>query len=330
MDFRTKIEIPQSEFEIDHQTKLLMIGSCFIENIGELLIQSKFNVNLNPFGILYNPQSIAEALNVLLSKKQFDENDLFEHKELYHSFLHHSRFSDRDKEQCLSQINKSLKQGHEDLIDSDILFITFGTSYVYRLRETGKVVGNCHKLPANQFCRYRLNVESIVSEWAVLIKIIHAVNPKLKILFTVSPIRHLKDGAHENQLSKSTLLLAIDEICKMNKKTAYFPSYEIVLDELRDYRFYNADMIHPSTVAVKYIWERFSDIYFSARTVQIMNEWNKIRTAIHHRPFNVDTEEYKHFLKQTMLRLKDFTNKYPYICCNDEISLLTSITDIKD
>ncbi|MDR0824777.1 MAG: GSCFA domain-containing protein [Prevotella sp.] len=324
MDFRTKIEIPESDIHISHQSHILMMGSCFIENIGKLLIENKFKTNLNPFGILYNPQSISRALRMLIERKEFTEKDIFEYKGLYHSFWHHGSFSDTDMNKCLAKINTELIRSADDLRKADILFITFGTAYVFFSKEQNMVVGNCHKLPASAFDRFRMSVDDIVNEWTLLIGALREMNPLLRIIFTVSPIRHLKDGAHENQLSKSTLLLAIDEIIQSGEGTRYFPSYEIVMDELRDYRFYNEDMVHPDSVAIKYIWERFSEAYFDTETHPIIDEWRKLRQALNHRPINSDSEDYKHFLRQTLLKLKTFNKKYPYICCTDEILDLES------
>jgi hypothetical protein len=320
MDFRTKTDIPKPGLDISHKSRILMFGSCFIENIGRLLIDNKFNVNLNPFGVLYNPQSISQALQLLTDEQKFDVDDVFEYKGLYHSFYHHSSFSHYDKEICLEQINDRLEQASCDLRKADTLFITFGTAYVFRNKDSGKVVGNCHKLPADRFDRYRLSIEDIVEDWSSLLKRLKEINPLSQVIFTVSPIRHLKDGAHDNQLSKSVLLLAVDELCKSDKSLHYFPSYEIVLDELRDYRFYNEDMVHPNSVAVRYIWERFAETYMFEETHAIIEEWRKIFSALNHRPLNIDSEEYKLFLRQTLLKLKAFDEKYPYICCEDEIS----------
>lgn len=322
MQFNTKIEIPRSVFPISHQDKIILMGSCFIENIGKKLISSKFDVQLNPFGILYNPLSISQALNRLIGGNPFSEKELFQDKGVYHSFWHHSRFSALDKATCLNNINTSFDQAQEYLKESELLIITFGTANIYRLSENGMVVGNCHKLPASTFCRERLNVADIVTEWELLLDKLYTLNHQIKILFTVSPIRHLKDGAHENQLSKSTLLLAIDELCAKYNNLYYFPSYEIVLDELRDYRFYAEDMLHPSETAVDYIWQRFTETYFSKETTGIMEEWRKIALNINHKPFNPHTEEYKHFLKLTLDKINLFKKKYPYICCYEEVELL--------
>lgn len=322
MDFRTKIEILRPDLQISHKDRILMMGSCFIENIGKLLFENKFNVNLNPFGILYNPQSISQALRILIDRKEFTEEDIFEYNGLYHSFWHHGSFSDKEMDKCLMKINAGINKSAEDIRRADVLFITYGTAYVFYSEEHNMVVGNCHKLPASKFKRYRLTVEDIVTEWRQLIEELKSINPTLQILFTVSPIRHMKDGAHDNQLSKSTLLLAIDQVVQSYEGLYYFPSYEIVLDELRDYRFYNEDMIHPNPVSIKYIWRRFLETYIDDEAHPIIGEWQKLYKALHHRSINVESEEYKLFLRQTLLKLKAFNDKYPYICCADEISEL--------
>ncbi len=324
MEFRTKVEILNSYIRISHRSRLLMLGSCFIENIGKQLIDNKFDVDLNPFGILYNPASIARSLQILLDNYQFTEKDVFQYKGLYNSFLHHGLFSHADKEEALSHINKRIDKASEYLENADFLIITFGTSYIFRHKKSNTVVSNCHKLPAASFERYMLSVTEIADEWISLIGKMQGLNPALKIIFTVSPIRHMKDGAHDNQLSKSTLLLAVDKICKSAENCYYFPSYEIVMDELRDYRFYNEDMVHPSPIAVKYIWERFCEAYTDESTQEIMREWRKIQQSLDHRPLNTQSDDYKHFLRQTLLKLKAFADKYPYICCNEEISVLES------
>ena len=297
-----------------------MLGSCFIENIGKLLIDNKFNVDLNPFGVLYNPVSIRRAIDILLQQKEFTKNDIFFHNGLYHSFFHHGSFSDIDKDKCLEKINTQLRHSVQSLRNTDVLFITFGTAYVYRSKEKNMVVGNCHKLPSSHFDRYRLSVDDIVKEWDDLIQRLREINPSLQILFTISPIRHLRNGAHDNQLSKSTLLLAIDELAQSNQGIHYFPSYEIVLDELRDYRFYNEDMVHPNNVAINYIWQRFAETYFREDTLSIIEEWAKIHLALNHKAFNPESDGHKYFLRQTLLKLKAFNEKYTYICCKEEIS----------
>lgn len=258
MEFRTIVPCEKLQHQISHRDKILLLGSCFAENIGHLLVAHKFNVKINPTGILYNPVSIADALQTMSDRYQYTVNDIFRDGNLWHSFRHHSRFSHTDPELCIDGINRELKAGAEQLHRASWLLVTFGTAYVYSLRETGKVVANCHKLPASLFDRRRVGVDEMIRGWIPLIERLSDSNPELRIMFTVSPIRHLRDGAHENQLSKSVLLLFVDELCRMYPdRCIYFPSYEIVMDELRDYRFYDAGMTHPNEQAIRYIWERF-------------------------------------------------------------------------
>lgn len=323
MEFRTKINIQASKDKIDHRTSVLMLGSCFAENIGVELKNAKFNIIINPFGILYNPQSVSQALDIIGRNRVFTENDIFQYNGLYHSYYHHGDFSDQDSARCLEKINSSILTSSSQLPKTDVLIVTFGTAYVYKLEENGLVVGNCHKLPASRFNRYRMDVNLIVGIWKETIKMLRRINPQMKIIFTVSPVRHLKDGTHENQLSKSVLLLAIDKLCSECDKIDYFPSYEIVMDELRDYRFYAEDMLHVNDIAVKYIWEKFKDTYFSQETNSIIDEWSKLALAIGHRPFNPQSGEYKHFLKQTLLKVEGFQRKYPYIYCEKEITFMS-------
>ncbi|NDW18220.1 GSCFA domain protein [Dysgonomonas sp. 216] len=318
MEFRTKIDISPSLLRISYNTKMMLFGSCFAENIGTLLTLNKFDVNVNPFGILYNPLSIAKAISRLLEDKEFEHSNLFNHNELYHSFLHHGNYSKPKAEDSLRLINASLQKAADDVLKSDLLIITFGTSYVFREVASGEVVSNCHKLPARNFDRYRARVEDIVKEWSALIDNLRKQNPSLRFLFTVSPIRHWKDGAHDNQLSKSVLLLAIDELQEKFDDIFYFPSYELMLDDLRDYRFYAEDMTHPNNTAVTYIWGAFRQSFFDAHTEDVMKQWNIIKQALEHRPINAESKEHKEFLRQTLLKLDTFQQKYSYFSCELE------------
>lgn len=330
MEFRTRINVSPSDFKIDHQTKMLLFGSCFAESIGKFLIDNKFNLNLNPFGVLYNPSSISHAIELLLDQKDFTDDDIFKHQGLFHTFWHHSSFSNSDSKEFLQNINQCRQQASYDLENADILIITLGTSYVFREKSTNQVVGNCHKLPANIFDRYRLTIKDIVSAWDQLIKKVGETNASLKILFTVSPIRHWKDGAHNNQLSKASLLLAIDELKERHPNVFYFPSYEIVLDELRDYRFYAEDMIHPNEIAIRYICQVFVDTYFSVETKDINNQYVNISKAINHRAFNPNTELHKQFLRQTLLNIEKLRNKYPFFDLEKEMQLINEKLSLID
>lgn len=312
MEFRTVVETPRNMPSISHQDNLMLLGSCFAENMGKQLVDSGFRCEVNPFGILYNPLSVANALNQMLECKEYTSEDLFFHRGLYNSFMHHGSFSNPDISLCLSQINDRISRSNKLLSELDYLLVTFGTAWVYRTREAKTIVSNCHKLPASKFIRYRLTVEEITEQYNLLISHLVNVKPDIKIIFTVSPIRHIKDGMHENQVSKATLLLAIEEIVKQfPKNIIYFPSYEIVLDELRDYRFYADDMLHPSAMAVNYIWERFSETFFNRPTRDSIKEYENIRRDINHKPFNPGSDEYKFFLEQIVLKINRFKGKYP-------------------
>ena len=282
-EMTTPVAVSQLPFSLDFASGIVSLGSCFADEVGSRLRESDFHIELNPFGTLYNPASVAEALQRLIDDREIDEGDLVQHEGLYHSWHHHGSFSQTTPEATLAACNERLHQAHRALRDADLLMVTFGSAWVYevkgeRLEVKGDamqdidsnshlspftshlVVANCHKLPATMFVRRRMTVEEIVALWQPLLMRLAACNPNIKVLFSVSPIRHKADGAHGNQLSKATLLLALDELLTLNSKLLslhYFPSYEIVLDELRDYRFYDSDMVHPSPLAVEVVWEYF-------------------------------------------------------------------------
>ena len=324
MNFRTQVELPERETEIRHSERIMLFGSCFAENIGNLLKENKFRCDVNPFGVLYNPLSIANALNQILEGKEYEEEDLFFSGGLWHSWMHHSDFSAPSQEEALALMNFRLAKAKENLAKADWLVMTWGTAYVYIHQEMQKVVGNCHKQPDKTFRRLMLNAEAFVEECRGVLKKCREVNPNLKVLFTVSPIRHAKDGMHGNQLSKATLLLAIDEICRTCPDCFYFPSYEIIMDELRDYRFYADDMIHLSSKSVEYIWECFSRCYFSKETQAVMKEWMEIKKALDHKPFRPDSDAYRAFLSQIVLKIMQMKEKFPYLEVQKEMELCES------
>ncbi len=280
MEFITKVETGNKGLGISHRERIVMLGSCFVDNIGAKLVDAGFDCTVNPFGTLYNPVSI---LNALCNRD--DE------------FLH------------WTQKNDGIS---DDEIDADIYILTFGTSWVYRLKQTGHIVANCKKAPENLFQREMVGVEQIAADYGEFIdsKIIPQGK---KIVFTVSPIRHKRDGMHENQLSKAVLLLAVDKLCKNYPDNCfYFPAYEIMMDELRDYRFYADDMIHPSAKAVDYIWERFGETYFNKETQRYRNEFESLSKTLSHKPFNPESEEYKQLISTT----KDKLNELKYAVRN--------------
>ena len=286
--FRTVVKCDVSPEKIGYDTKIMMLGSCFAENLGVRLKQLKFNIILNPFGIVYHPAPAARNLERIIAGKPYTINELQQHNELWCSFDHHGRFSHPDASVCLNQINTELLNARNQLLHSKFLFVTFGTAWAYRLKITGEITANCHKFPSSDFERIRFDVNEINAIWSKTIDNLRDFNPSVKTIFTVSPIRHLRDGAHENQLSKSALLLAVD---RLNRKlnTGYFPAYEIVLDELRDYRFYNEDMLHPNNVAINYIWRRFCESYMEDG-LQIMKTIENIVKASAHKPIRSTSE----------------------------------------
>ncbi len=323
MEFRTVVQTPRKLFSsVSHKDKLMLLGSCFAENMGRQLFDSGFHCDVNPFGILYNPLSVANALTEIVDGKVYTAEDLFFHRGQYHSFMHHGSFSDPDLNQCLTRINERLSYSNQSIRQLNYLFITFGTAWIYRTREENALVSNCHKLPAGMFTRYRLAVDDIVEQYNSLLTRIINLQPDIKIIFTVSPIRHLKDGMHENQLSKATLLLSIEKIKEtFPENIIYFPSYEIVMDELRDYRFYADDMLHPSSVAIEYIWERFTETFFNTETSESIKEYESIRRDINHKPFNPGSDEHKRFLEQILLKIRRFKGKYPNFDVQNDLDI---------
>ena len=254
----TPVLAPQMPFRIDYSTGIVSLGSCFADEIGARLQDGDFHVELNPFGALYNPASIAAAVRRLVDDRPIGREDLVQNEGYWHSWHHHGSFSRSTAGATLMVCNSRLHRAHAALGEASLLMVTFGTAWVFE-RE-GAIVANCHKVAPQEFARRRMTVEEIVALWQPLLEELAAYYPGLHVLFTVSPIRHMADGAHGNQLSKSTLLLAVDQLIAQNSRLntlSYFPAYEIVLDELRDYRFFDEKMTHPTSVAVDVVWERF-------------------------------------------------------------------------
>lgn len=308
MNFRTVISIPKQK-TINYQQRILLLGSCFSENIGQKLMGYHLPCLSNPFGILYNPLSIANALERLMAQQPFGEEDLFEHQGLFHSWAHHGSFSAASKTETLTNINTRYQAAASHLKQSDVLLITFGSSWVYEYR--GNTVANCHKVAETEFTRRRLTVSEIVSTYTELIKKLSANNPHLRVIFSVSPIRYMRQGASENQTNKAILLLAIEQLAEQFENVAYFPAYEIVLDELRDYRYFAEDMIHPSKVAIDYIWERFVDAFFDQETQKLLPEIEKLNKLVEHRPLHKDTTDYQKFTTYKETLITEFSKRYP-------------------
>lgn len=284
MKLQTIVDIQPSAWKIGYEDKILLVGSCFADSIGQMMAQRGLQVTCNPFGTLYNPVSIVQALQMI------DIPPLMEHEGLWHSMAHHGSFSRTTEAETREAVRASIETMQHALKEATVVIVTFGTAWVYEMKDpawlTGSgaspVVGNCHKLPAEQFARRRLSADEIVALWRPLIE----CYPDKHWLFTVSPIRHIKDGLHENQLSKATLLQAVEDLRTQLSAISYFPSYEIMLDELRDYRFYAEDMVHPSPVAIQYIWERFTETYCTPQTRNEMQIRLKQWKFEHHIPLH--------------------------------------------
>ncbi len=328
--FRTVVDVPESRHKLDFESSSLWMGSCFTENIGFRLKQLKFPTQINPFGVLYNPESIRTSLSFLTQKRYFTLKDLRYGNDLWYSFYHHSTFSHHDRNICLERINESIDKASGFIKNAHFLFITFGTARAYRLRETGGIVSNCHKLPHKLFTHILMDVDTIVSSYKKLIENLQEFNPRLKLVFTLSPVRHLKDGATGNQVSKSTLMLAISQLQDAFDNVFYFPAYEIVMDELRDYRFYQEDMLHITRQGVDYIWGKFMDSFLAPRTLSLANEIKAVKQAIEHRPFNPATEKHRLFLRRQLEKISALENSVPMADFSEEKNEIISRLEISD
>ena len=314
MNLKTEVGLSEYSFRIDHHASSLLLGSCFTENIGRLMERWRFPVNINPFGVTYNPASVARQLEALMQKEAYGSEDLNEFKGLWFSFDHYTGFSSAEKQKCLENINQSFSKAKEDLKQARVLVLTWGTSWVYQYRESGKVVCNCHKIPAAAFTRTRLTVKEIIKLYGRLLPQLFDHNPELKIILTVSPVRHWKDGAHGNQLSKASLLLASEALGQQfPEQVCYFPSYEIVMDELRDYRFYADDMLHLNSTATRYIWEKFQKALISEDSQKIIGDLESLLKMEAHRTKDGDDDGKKEILKKIDEKRASLKEKYPFL-----------------
>ena len=322
MQFTTKIPVQKSSFPIDYDSKILLLGSCFAENMGEKFEYFKFQTIVNPFGIIFNPVSLEKLIRRSVEKRKFTENDIFFHNELWHCYDVHSELSNSDKDVFLESLNDLIRSTNKHLSDSTHIIITLGTSWVYQNIASNEIVANCHKVLQKQFTKELLSILQIEESLESIISLVHSVNPNCKFIFTVSPVRHIKDGFVENTLSKAHLIAAIHSVLNRKFSTSlelttqnniYFPAYEIMMDELRDYRFYTEDMLHPNQTAIDYIWIQFFENYVSESVFGLMNEICSIQKGLQHRPFNPNTESHQKFLNQLDLKIKAIKNQYPFI-----------------
>ena len=314
MTLRTELPPSKAHFDINYQTPMLGIGSCFIENIGQKLMERQLPFHQNPFGIVYNPLSMAAQLAVLTTEKRFVESDLVNINGLFHSWLHHGFYSDDSVVSTLNNINNSIEDARLFLKNTKRLFLTFGSATVYALKTTGETVANCHKAPPQYFDKKRLSTTEIVAAFLPILENLSTQIIDLQIIITVSPVRHIRDGLIENNLSKATLLLAADELAQKLPNVSYFPAYELVIDDLRDYRFFERDMMHPTAQAIDYVWQFFSDTYFSEDTKMVVREVEKIKAMQAHRPLKgSNTEGVKKFQESLILKIAEIEKRFPFL-----------------
>lgn len=313
MNFRTPITIPKSNHPIDYYSKVVTIGSCFSENISAKFEYYKFQHYNNPFGILFQPDAIENILLRAIELRLFSETDLFFDNELWHCFEVHSELNNPDKADMLVNLNGILTYLNGQLQTCSHLIITLGTAWTYRFSHTQKRVANCHKIPQSNFTKELLTVEEIITSLNNIQTKLTEFNPEIKFIFTVSPVRHLKDGFVENQLSKSHLISALHSSISQLPSSSYFPSYEMMMDDLRDYRFYAEDMLHPNQTAVDYIWKYFVESHISYHVFPIMAELESIHKGLNHRPFNSNTEQHLMFVQKLHERIEQLQEKYPFL-----------------
>ncbi len=316
--FRTVVVPDPFPRRFSYDTPALFLGSCFTASIGQWLERLKFPVEVNPSGVLYNPFSVLQTLARLLESRPYGPEDLIREGGKWLSLMHDTSFSGSDRDKVLQMINESFRKAAEQLQKLDFLFLTFGTARVYLRAEDGSVVANCHKLPAERFRRKLLSPGEIMEAWRELLSRLFRLRPQLQVFFTVSPIRHWKDGAVGNQLSKSVLHVAIHQLEEEDERVHYFPAYEIVMDELRDYRFYAADMLHLSETAIKYLRERFRETAIDPFGWKVMQEVEKLRKALEHLPRHPDSPEHKAFRETQRKKIQRLEEKYPFLDLAEE------------
>ena len=323
MEFRTEVAVDDFPFSLGYATPTLFCGSCFTENIGGIMRTLKMPVLVNPFGVVYNPLSVAQVLQRSVAGKIYNADELQFRDGLWFSFDFHSRFASPNRNACIALLNEAVSSAKDFISTTQCIVVTFGTARVYKLKGCGEVVSNCHKVPAVEFENKLLAVDEVVEIWSNLISMLLGLNPSLKLVLTVSPIRHWKDGAPGNQLSKSTLIVAVHRLVEMySDNVFYFPSYELMMDDLRDYRFYDDDMLHPSPKAIEYIWSKFSRVLIDDDSMKLAAQIQKIIQAAGHRPFNTDTLEHKRFVDKILKSIQDIKLIHPSINFEREIAIL--------
>jgi hypothetical protein len=321
MQFQIPIHINPLQTQINYRDKILLIGSCFTEHIGNALEELKFSVLQNPNGILFDPISVCKSLVSYINNKQYNENDLFQLNEVWHSWQHHSRFSNIDKNEGLQNINESQTKAHQFLKEADWIIITLGSSFSYCVtKETGFSVANCHRAPAQWFNKHLLEIEEIISALENCIRQLRQYNSKLRFIFTVSPVRHIRDGVVDNNRSKARLIESVHHIVHKYEQAYYFPAYELVIDVLRDYRFYDVDLVHPNYMATEFVLEKFSENCIDEETRELMEEIKKIVIARKHKPFQPKTNAHLSFLTAHFDKAKTLQEQFPFLDLSEELN----------
>lgn len=314
MQFTTQIPIPKSNHPIDYNSRIVSLGSCFAVNIGEKFNYFKFRNSVNPFGILFHPAAIDKLIEFAVSGKQFSQNDIFFLNDCWHCFDAHSDLNAIEKDEIIANLNAATSNLKTQLSEASHIIITLGTAWVYRNIASNEWVANCHKVPQKEFVKELLSTEIILQNLNSIFANIKALHPDVKLILTVSPVRHIKDGFVENQWSKANLISATHQFVSHHQSDAmYFPSYEIMMDELRDYRFYAEDMLHPNQVAIDYIWKRFSETQLSEETHPVMKKISSIQNGLNHKPFNPNTQSHRDFEQQLQQSIRSLQQKFPHI-----------------
>jgi GSCFA family len=324
MELFLPFQFTPSSHKISYADKIIFIGSCFTEQIGEIMKVLKFDVLQNPNGILYDPLSIATALHSYIENKPYHETDLFLLNELWHSWQHHSVFSGMNKDKVLQNINDSQSRAHEFLKSSTWFFITLGTSYNYHLKKSSEPVANCHKAPRDFFEKKLLSIEEIIRRLSDVIVELQTFNKNVKIVFTVSPVRHIRDGLVENNRSKARLIEAVHSLKEQFKNVFYFPAYELIIDVLRDYRFYKNDLIHPTDTATDFVFEKFCDTFLDEESLELLKEIKSVVNAVNHKPFQKESVAHKKFQHSQLDKIKIIKSRFPSIDFTDEEKFFSS------
>jgi hypothetical protein len=325
MDFMLDINIKSPDVPVQYGENIMLMGSCFTEHIGSRLEELKFNTLQNPNGILFDPVSVCRSLISYIENKQYKADDLFYLNELWQSWQHHSRFSGMDQQSVLAQINASQQKAHDFLGKADWLIITLGSSFSYRLAENNDSVANCHRAPAQTFRKHLLAIEETVTSLDTTMHRLFHFNKKLKIIFTISPVRHIRDGVVENNRSKARLLEAVHHMVNKFDRLYYFPAYELVIDVLRDYRFYDVDMVHPNYPATEFVFEKFVEYYFSDTSKDLMKEIRQIAIARRHRSSQPNTNAHQQFLKSHFEKAKKLSALYPFLNLSEEMEYFKGV-----